>query len=360
MARECGFHRNAFDVIRLLAALQVIFGHMYIHYKLNDVSDIFQPLLTVSQYIPGRGVIIFFAVSGFLAMGSIERARSLKEYVMKKFIRIYPELIVCFIVNSIIILVFFGVRGGGTLDYLVYAFTQLTIFQFYTGEWLRGYGVGTPNGALWTITVIIQFYGVIFFAKDWMKSTNPKRWELWILISALISVVISNSKPYLPIIIYKLLGCSLIPYAYIFLIGLFCYRFFDELIPYMEKNWVWLLCLYVVVRFVILKIIGLTGVNLGVNYDVFSATLLSLISIGIAYRLGEIRFKHELSYGLFLWHMVVVNIGCELMKTHQLDSCDMCVLTGLTVAISAMHALGSQICVAIPVRRFLEQYKSAN
>ena len=113
MASERDFRKNAFDVIRLLAALQVLFGHMYIHYSLDDVSGIFPPLLTLSQYIPGRGVIVFFAISGFLAMGSIERAGSIKEYVKKKFLRIYPELIVCFIVNSVIILIFFGVRGGG-------------------------------------------------------------------------------------------------------------------------------------------------------------------------------------------------------------------------------------------------------
>lgn len=318
MKPTSGFYANAFDLIRLLAALQVLFGHIYIHYELKNVSDVFYPLLTISQYFPGRGVIVFFAVSGFLAMGSIEKARGLKEYAKKKFLRIYPELIVCFILNSIIIFGWFGVRGG-TLDYVKYVFTQLTIFQFYTGDWLRDYGVGTPNGALWTITVIIQFYAVIYFVKDWMKSKNVKRWGFWILIAAMMSIIISNSKSYLPIIIYKLLGCSLISYAYIFLVGLFCYRFFDELIPYLEKKWAWILCLYVVVRFVILKTIGLTGVNLGVNYDVFSATLLSFISIGIAYRLGEIRFKHELSYGLFLWHMVVINIGFEIMKTSAFD-----------------------------------------
>ena len=101
MKPTSGFYANAFDLIRLLAALQVLFGHIYIHYELKNVSDVFYPLLTISQYFPGRGVIVFFAVSGFLAMGSIEKARGLKEYAKKKFLRIYPELIVCFILNSI-------------------------------------------------------------------------------------------------------------------------------------------------------------------------------------------------------------------------------------------------------------------
>ncbi len=349
-----GFLYNSFDLIRMLAALQVLFGHLYIHYELKNVSDIFQLVLTVSQYIPGRGVIVFFAVSGFLALSSIEKARSLKEYVTKKFLRIYPELIACFIVNSIIIFGFFKVRGEGTLDYIIYVLTQLTFFQFYTGDWLRGYGVGTPNGALWTITVIIQFYGVIYFAKDWMRSKNICKWGLWIMFFAIVSVLISNSKPFLPIIVYKLLTCSLIPYAYIFLAGIFCYQFFDEIISYLRKYCGCILCVYIIARFVALKIISLTCVNLGVNYDVFSATLLCFVSIGIAYQLGEIRFKHELSYGIFLWHMVVVNIGCELMKTQGFDRYDVLIMTAATVIISILLAFVSQIWVAIPVRRFLK------
>ena len=59
----------------------------------------------------------------------------------------------CVLLNLIIILAS-GVRAG-IKDIGIYLSTQMTAFQFYTGDWLRSYGVGTPNGALWTITVDI-------------------------------------------------------------------------------------------------------------------------------------------------------------------------------------------------------------
>lgn len=37
-------------------------------------------------------------------------------------------------------------------------FGQITIFQYYTPNLLRNFGVGTPNGSLWTIPVELEFY----------------------------------------------------------------------------------------------------------------------------------------------------------------------------------------------------------
>ena len=35
---------------------------------------------------------------------------------------------------------------------------QLTLFQYYTPDSLRAFGVGCPNGSLWTIPVEFVFY----------------------------------------------------------------------------------------------------------------------------------------------------------------------------------------------------------
>ena len=52
------------------------------------------------------------------------------------------------------------------------------LFQFWTPEALRGFGCGTPNGSLWTISVIVQFYIVAWFLK---KLTRKKSGlALWI------------------------------------------------------------------------------------------------------------------------------------------------------------------------------------
>ena len=45
--------------------------------------------------------------------------------------------------------------------FILFIFCQSSIFQFWTPNFLRGYGCGTPNGSLWTIGILIQFYIII-------------------------------------------------------------------------------------------------------------------------------------------------------------------------------------------------------
>ena len=43
-------------------------------------------------------------------------------------------------------------------DFLFWIFTQITFFNFLIENFIKGYGVGSLNGSLWTISVEIQFY----------------------------------------------------------------------------------------------------------------------------------------------------------------------------------------------------------
>ncbi len=128
----------------------------------------------------------------------------------------------------------------------------------------------------------------------------------------MVSVLISNSGNFMPGILYKLINVSLIPYFYIFLLGMFVYKFREQLLPVIkEKVWILSAC-YIMIKILLMNI--KLPVSMGVNYDIFSASLLSFVVIGIAYRLGTIRFKNEISYGIFIWHMVVINIAMEIIK----------------------------------------------
>ena len=82
---------NNFDLIRLLAALQVLIWHGAVHL---DVFDKIYGLLNVLFQLPG--VPIFFTISGFLITHSLERSNfQLKKYFQNRALRIYPALWVC-------------------------------------------------------------------------------------------------------------------------------------------------------------------------------------------------------------------------------------------------------------------------
>lgn len=61
-------NENCFDVLRLVAALNVMLGHTWFYCKLNPYPDYLEPLFNNAI-----GVIIFFIISGYLITGSWER-----------------------------------------------------------------------------------------------------------------------------------------------------------------------------------------------------------------------------------------------------------------------------------------------
>lgn len=160
---------NCLNVFKILAALQVLCGHAIMHLDLT-VSSVLQLFL---DYL--SGVPVFFTLSGFLIWLSVGRSKSFIEHAKKRFWRIYPELWVAVAVEIAVIFVLYK----QPIDWPrlgVFTIGQASIFQFWTPEFLRGYGCGTPNGALWTIAVLIQFYFLVYFIYKWL---HKKRLVVW-------------------------------------------------------------------------------------------------------------------------------------------------------------------------------------
>ncbi|WP_404290587.1 acyltransferase family protein [Microvirga sp. RSM25] len=87
-------HRdNNFDFLRVTAALLVIYGHS-------------QALLGIPYSrlwgtpISAMGVVIFFALSGYLVTESWQRDPRLRHFFLKRSLRIFPGLIVCVIATA--------------------------------------------------------------------------------------------------------------------------------------------------------------------------------------------------------------------------------------------------------------------
>lgn len=204
------FHRaiqksNCLSLIKLLAAFQVMIGHLIAHLELPFPKAVGTAL---SFY---NGVPIFFIVSGFLIWLSIGRSVSYGYYIRKRFWRIYPELWCAVVIEIISIIIFY--RGWNPKDLLAFTFTQGTILQFWTPDSLRGYGCGTPNGTLWTMCVMIQFYIV-----SWLlyKMLHKRRVFVWIIaILSFIGISIARQAAFERIgieVLSKLYGQTIIRY----------------------------------------------------------------------------------------------------------------------------------------------------
>src|SRR3954451_7475999 len=156
-------HTNNFDLIRLLAALQVLYGHSAEWLKLP-------PLPAPTSYAVALfpGVAVFFVISGFLVTRSFLESRSgTAGYFARRALRIYPGLWVHFVV----ILTMLAVAGALPLPQLAgatfwrwvaVAFTMGSDFfgNLYGGVPFdySGFYRGFPSGVLWTISVELGFY----------------------------------------------------------------------------------------------------------------------------------------------------------------------------------------------------------
>lgn len=177
------FEDNSFDIIRIVCAFIIFFGHFITHFGVESPIAYY-----VAYFI--RGVPVFFCISGFLVAKGLE-SYSTKKFLVKRFFRIYPVLWVCVIINLLLILSVYSVKPSFK-DLFIYLITQLSIGQFYTGDWLRGYGVGVPNGALWTITTDVQFYLIAILIVKLLKDKPLKVWAGIVTLTAGISLGIEN------------------------------------------------------------------------------------------------------------------------------------------------------------------------
>ena len=226
--------KDCLNLFRLLAAIGVMYWHIVRHLSI-EIPIIINK---TCGYLPG--VPLFFCLSGFLVWPSVGRSSSFGEFIRKRFWRIYPELWGVVLVGSGVILLLYdsSIEWG---DFLLFNLAQATFLQFWTPDFLRGYGCGTPNGALWTITVIVQFYLISFGLYKLVYNKN-KLWLILLIMSILFAFSHNYIVEMLPVIMGKIYSCTVIPYLWMFLMGAFlsekilvlisCNRFFRKIFFY--------------------------------------------------------------------------------------------------------------------------------
>lgn len=293
------FRNNGLNLMRLIAAFQVMYFHMITHLNIDIPAWISKPIAFIF------GVPVFFGISGFLVWRSAENCKGFHEYAIKRSLRIFPELWVAVCIEIIAILLTYEKSVGGGTQLIVFAICQGTVFQFWTPDFLRGYGCGTPNGALWTIGVIIQSYIVLYFVS---KMAKGQKWKWWIAslgVSILFAIGTRIIYPLLPSIFSKLLGQTFIPYFWMFLLGAMLSNYFEQIVPYLKKLW------YVFLFVSLLCVVTRIDINADTYGIVRCGSLISGL-IGFAYAFPKINLKIDISYPLYLYHMTVVNVMLQL------------------------------------------------
>ncbi len=294
-------HHNNFDLIRLVAAAQVavihICEHLNIHLgKFGDVLQLFP------------GVPIFFFVSGFLVSGSWERSRDLAKYTRNRALRIFPALWMCFAVSVLLAAMFVDIPWTDP-QFATWVAAQVSIGQFYNPEFLRGFGVGTLNGSLWTIPVELQFY--IVLPVFYLLAAKMGRWLFYALTIGAISVhtVFVTQFAGSDATLVKLFGVSFLPWVGFFLFGVIAQQHWGHLSRFFVGKVLYWLAAYLASAAALSFVPGLiiTGNSIGSQ----SAILLFGVVLSAAYTGPQLARRllggNDVSYGLYLYHMPIVN-----------------------------------------------------
>lgn len=304
------FSRNNIDLIRLFAALQVAVYHS-VEIMAPSWADSFgMQLLALFPGVP-----IFFFISGFLISRSYEKNSILAEYGRNRALRIFPALHVCVIFNLALV----GLTGYFTLvdasftDVVVLYLAKTTILQFYNPEFMRGFGDGVLNGSLWTICVELQFYVLVPLLYKYLIA-HTQRKNLVIIGLMIISLVINRAlynlqAEYAHTNQWKLVRVSFLPWFYMFLFGVLVQRNFEFFRRILTPQIFWVsLAAYTLYAYFMHN----NGVHIDNSISPLLYFPLACLTLMAAYFKGDKGYnllkKNDISYGIYIYHMPVVNL----------------------------------------------------
>lgn len=158
-----GKHSSGFDYIRLIFAILIIERHTLLICQGRAAESLtwIGPFRSYYQFL----VPVFFALSGFLVAGSLERSKNLISFLVLRVLRIFPALGGEVLISALII--------GPFLTYIplkVY-FSNKWFFLYFLNilgdihYYLPGVFVFNPfhmvNGQLWTVPCDLECYAII-------------------------------------------------------------------------------------------------------------------------------------------------------------------------------------------------------
>jgi peptidoglycan/LPS O-acetylase OafA/YrhL len=304
---------NNFDLIRLAAALQVAYSHCA---ALFGTLHADKPFSTLVAMFPG--VPVFFFVSGFLISKSFENNSNWREYAWNRVLRIYPALVVCFVLSlcALWLCGWFNSTEVPHGQFVAWVVAQLTVGQFYNPSFVSRAPLWALNGSVWTITVELQFYVLVPLIYRCLRIEALSRRRANIVLAAAILVSLAVSELW----VWKnpgaggrlgpqILVALFVPWFYMFLVGVFFQRnsaFF--------QRWLAGRFIYLFVAYSALSLLANRDLHWQLKDSPHPLLFcgLALVTFSAAFSSptlsDRLLRRNDLSYGLYIYHLPVANV----------------------------------------------------
>jgi peptidoglycan/LPS O-acetylase OafA/YrhL len=334
---------NRFNLLRLLAAAQVLLVHSLNH--LNYAG----PLLSLLKSIPG--VPVFFFISGMLISHAYRRTQSvgLRAFFRNRALRIFPALWAVVLLSAAMLFAVGFLEPSFLLSprFLVWMAGQSSVVQFYNPDFLRSFGVGVLNGALWTISVELQFY-LLTPLLVFLLQRRPIGFALIFVMSLSLNLWLRFAPTGSPFLL-SLLYVSSLPWLYMFMTGMLAVlrlKWLKELVA----KWPW--AVWLALYAAAMTLIGDYEANASNAIHPLAFGVLAMVVLKAAFPshlkegvVASFIQRNDLSYGLYLVHMPVINLLLYLGWSPP--GWDL----ATAVSASLMLALLSWFCVERPALR---------
>lgn len=166
---------------------------------------------------------------------------------------------------------------------------------------LKSLPTGSVNGALWTVFTEVQLYLVLGMLYPFLQKMKDRHWAAFLSVLAVLNLGCAAAVRDADGIAAKWIERLFIPYALWFFIGVFCFQRRHKMLPVYKESFLPMLCIYLILKSVPMRIPGYYA-------DIITSVMIPFMVIGCGYFLPEIRLKQDLSYGIFLYHWIILNI----------------------------------------------------
>lgn len=180
------------------------------------------------------GVYLFFMISGFVILMSLEKSRNFQDFFIKRWIRLFPAMLACsLIIYSTASFFYERPAGAPVLRDLL---PGLTFIEPYWWQIITGSPQGSLEGVFWSLYIEIKLYlvaGIFYFLLGGQRM-------IWVLIVMFLVAVIvpvcdqifeENGWDQTRTILYALSGK---PCGW-FAAGALFYRYYNE-----KKKWLFI------------------------------------------------------------------------------------------------------------------------
>ena len=216
------------------------------------------------------------------------------------------------VVTTVVVAALFGFNFL-TPQAVVWFFSQL-VGLIWTPHFLRGFGFGSYNGALWTIPIELQFYfllPILYAAARSPKNRTALFASAWLLFTVIAYLYARTTAPQAELpdepLAHKLFRYSFVPHIYLFLSGVVLQRLHAHRSRWIAGKGLYWLAAYLTVHFLVLG---------GPAVYVAKSVLMTVTVIALAFtapRLSERLLRgNDISYGVYIYHGLVINVLLEL------------------------------------------------